>query len=69
MGLFAFRRLREQEASVSTGASLSIAEPTPKLETPEPLPAVVDDGNHNRRNSGGRKRKLLPDTGSSQHSH
>jgi hypothetical protein len=66
MGLFAFRRLREQEAASNEAAFLSIAEPTPKLETQEPLPAVTDDGNHNRRNSGRRKRQLLPDAGSSR---
>ena len=38
MAMFAFRRLREQEALVSTGASFSNAEPTPKLETEEPAP-------------------------------
>ncbi len=38
MAMFAFRRLREQEALVSTGASFSNAEPTPKLETEEPTP-------------------------------
>lgn len=65
MGMFAFRRLREQEAAFSEAASISIAEPTPKLETLEPLPAVTDDGNHNRRISGRRKRQLLPDAGSS----
>lgn len=63
MGLFAFRRLRELEAVSQEAASLSIAEPTPTLETLEPSPAVTDDGNLNRRNSGGRKRKLLPDAG------
>jgi hypothetical protein len=36
MGMLAFRRLREQEALASAGASFSDAEPTPKLEsTPE----------------------------------
>ena len=64
MGMFAFRRLRELEAASNKVASLSIAEPTPKLETLDPSPSVTDDGNHNRRNSGGRKRKLLPDPGS-----
>lgn len=62
MGMFAFRRLREQEALASAGASSSIAEPTPKLEVTDKAPA---DGHNNRRNSGGRKRKLLPDAGSS----
>jgi hypothetical protein len=69
MGLFAFRRLRELEAASQEVASLSIAEPTPKLKTLEPSPAVLDDGNLNRRNSGGRKRKLLPDAGSSGTDH
>ena len=62
MGLFAFRRLREQEALAAAGASLSIAEPTPTLEVTEDQP-LSPDGNNNRRNSGGRKRKLLPDAG------
>ena len=39
MGLFAFRRLREQEALATAGASLSIAEPATKLEVPEEQPA------------------------------
>ena len=64
MGLFAFRRLREQEALATAGASLSIAEPTSTLKTPEPLPVVTEDGNLNRRNSGRRKRQQLPDPGS-----
>ena len=68
MGLFAFRRLREQEALASAGASFPIAEPTPKLEVTE-TPALSTDGNNNRRNSGGRKRKLLPDAGSSGADH
>ena len=68
MGLFAFRRLREQEALASAGASFPIAEPTPKLEVTE-TPALSTDGNLNRRNSGGRKRKLLPDAGSSGTDH
>ena len=38
MGLFAFRRLREQEALATAGASFSTAEPTPKLDTEEPAP-------------------------------
>jgi hypothetical protein len=38
MAMFAFRRLREQEALASAGASFSNAEPTPKLETEEPAP-------------------------------
>ena len=62
MGMFAFRRLREAEALANAGASFSNAEPTPKLEVTETAPA---DGHSNRRNSGGRKRKLLPDAGSS----
>jgi len=57
MGLFAFRRQREREAAFTEVASLSIAEPTPTLEAQEP-PA---DGNNNRRNSGRRKRQLIPD--------
>jgi hypothetical protein len=40
MGMFAFRRLREQEVSASAGASFSNAEPTSKIEqtTEEPKP-------------------------------
>jgi|LauGreDrversion4_2_1035121.scaffolds.fasta_scaffold12372_6 hypothetical protein len=33
MGMFAFRRLRELEAASNEAASLSIAEPTPSLDT------------------------------------
>ena len=62
MGLFAFRRLQQQEALANAGASFPIAELTPKLELTEPSPA---DGNNNRRNSGRRKRQQLPDAGSS----
>ena len=61
MGLFAFRRLREQEALASARASFSNAEPAPKLEVTQTAPA---DGNNNRRNSGRRKRQQLPDVGS-----
>lgn len=61
MGLFAFRRLRELEAASNEAASLSIAEPTSTLETSDPLPAVTEDGNLNRRHSGRRKRQQLPD--------
>jgi hypothetical protein len=32
MGMFAFRRLRELEAASNEAASLSIAEPAPKLD-------------------------------------
>lgn len=64
MGLFAFRRLREQEALVSAGASFSTAEPTPKLELTEDQ-SLSTDGNNNRRNGGRRKRQQLPDTGGS----
>ena len=63
MGMFAFRRLREQEALATAGASFPIAEPTPKLEITEPSP---NDGNNNRRNSGRRKRQQLPNAGSSR---
>jgi hypothetical protein len=35
MGMFAFRRLREQEALASAGASFSNAEPTPTIEVVE----------------------------------
>jgi hypothetical protein len=68
MGMFAFRRLREQEALASAGASFPIAEPTPKLEVTEELP-LSTDGNNNRRNGGRRKRQLLPDAGSSGTDH
>ena len=68
MGMFAFRRLREQEALATAGASSSIAEPTPKLEVTEELP-LSTDGNNNRRNGGRRKRQLLPDAGSSGTDH
>ena len=61
MGLFAFRRLRELEAASNEAASFPIAEPAPKLEIPEPAPAVTEDGNFNRRNSGRRKRQQLSD--------
>jgi hypothetical protein len=64
MGLFAFRRLREQEALASAGASFSTAEPTPKLEVTEDQ-SLSTDGNNNRRNGGRRKRQQLPDAGSS----
>ena len=64
MGMFAFRRLREAEALATAGASLSIAEPTPKLEVTEDQP-LSTDGNNNRRNGGRRKRQQLPDSGSS----
>jgi hypothetical protein len=65
MGLFAFRRLRELEAASNEAASLSIAEPTPKLEMTEP----PNDGNSNQRNRRVGKRKLLPDAGSSAGDH
>ncbi len=68
MGLFAFRRLRGLEAASNEAASLSIAEPTPKLQVTEDQP-LSTDGNNNRRNSGGRKRKLLSDAGSSGTNH
>lgn len=63
MGMFAFRRLREQEAASSEAASLSIAEPTPTLVLTEDQP-LSTDGNNNRRNGGRRKRQQLSDTGS-----
>ena len=63
MGLFAFRRLREQEATSQEVASLSIAEPTPTLEVTEDQP-LSTDGNNNRRNGGRRKRQQLSDPGS-----
>ena len=67
MGLFAFRRLRDREALATAGASFLKAEPTPKLVVAEPVaaPADTDNGNHNRRNGGRRKRQQLPDAGSS----
>jgi hypothetical protein len=48
MGMFAFRRLRELEAASNEAASLSIAEPTPKLE-PQEAPA---DGSYDQRKRG-----------------
>ena len=67
MGMFAFRRLREQEALATAGASFPIAEPTPKivLADSEAAPTETDNGNHNRRNGGRRKRQQLPDIGGS----
>jgi hypothetical protein len=46
MGLFAFRRLREQEAASTEAASLSIAEPTLIQEEPT-------NGNHDRSDTIG----------------
>ena len=67
MGLFAFRRLRNAEALAKAGASFVNAELTPKLAIAEPVAASADtdNGNHNRRNGGRRKRQQLPDAGSS----
>lgn len=39
MGLFAFRRLREQEALATAGVSFPVAEPTTTLETVDEQPA------------------------------
>jgi hypothetical protein len=55
MGMFAFRRLREQEAASTEVASLSIAEPT-LIPDGAGLMAVSDRGDTKRR-----QRKLLPD--------
>jgi hypothetical protein len=54
MGMFAFRRLREQEAASTEVASLSIAEPTL-------IPTEPDNGSSNRGDTKRRQRKLLPD--------
>ena len=54
MGLFAFRRLREQEAASTEVASLSIAEPTL-------IPEEPTNGNHDRGDTKRRKLKLVPD--------
>ena len=54
MGLFAFRRLREQEAASTEVASLSIAEPT--LIPEDPI-----NGNHNSGDTKRRQRKLVLD--------
>ena len=56
MGLFAFRRLREQEAASTEAAFLSIAEPTL-------IPTEPDNGSSDRGHTRGRKRKLVPDAG------
>jgi hypothetical protein len=54
MGLFAFRRARELEAAATAAVSAP-----PELVTDKP--SETPDGNLNRRNSRGRKRKQLPD--------
>jgi hypothetical protein len=54
MGMFAFRRLREQEAASTEAASLSIAEPTL-------IPTEPDNGSSDRGDTKRRQRKLLPD--------
>jgi hypothetical protein len=54
MGMFAFRRLREQEAASKEVASLSIAEPTL-------IPEDTTDGNRNSGDTKRRQRKLVPD--------
>jgi hypothetical protein len=54
MGMFAFRRLREQEAASTEVASLSIAEPTL-------IPEEPTNGNHDRGDTKRRQRKLVPD--------
>jgi hypothetical protein len=53
MGMFAFRRLREQEAASTEVASLSIAEPTL-------IPEEPTNGNYDRGDTKRRQRKLLP---------
>jgi hypothetical protein len=58
MGLFAFRRMRELEAASNEAASFSIAEPKLTVED-------TTNASSNRRNSGGRKRQLVSDAGSS----
>ena len=58
MGLFAFRRLREQEAASSEAAFLSMAEPMPTLDVTEPA-----DGDHDHRNTKRGRRKLVSDAG------
>lgn len=52
MGLFAFRRMKEREATAQAAASASI-KPTKKTSTVKP------DGSINQRNSGRRKRQQL----------
>jgi hypothetical protein len=54
MGMFAFRRLREQEAASTEVASLSIAEPTL-------IPTEPNNGSSDRGDTKRRQRKLLPD--------
>ena len=55
MGMFAFRRAKEREAAKKV-ASIPIEKPTIK----------PSDGNNNRRNSRGSKRKQLSNTGRSK---
>jgi hypothetical protein len=53
MGMFAFRRLREQEAASKEVASLSIAEPTL-------IPTEPDNGSSNRGDTKRRQRHTAP---------
>jgi hypothetical protein len=62
MGMFAFRRLREQEAASTEAAFLSIAEPTL-------IPEDLTNGNQNSGDTGRRRRKLVPDIRSSASDH
>jgi len=55
MGLFAFKRMRDNEAAAKAVAS------TPKRKTSN----VTPDGSNNRRNSGRGKRQQLHDPSSS----
>jgi len=62
MGLFAFRRLREREAASNEAASFPVEKPATVEVAPEEITESVN-GNQPRRNSGRRKRQLLPDAG------
>ena len=58
MGLFAFRRLREREATSTEVAFFSTPEPAKIDLTPE-----SDNGDRPSRNSRRKLNKLLPDAG------
>ena len=62
MGLFAFRRLREQEAASNEVASFPVEEPATVEVAPEEITEPVN-GNRPRRNNRRQHIEHLPDAG------
>ena len=62
MGLFAFRRLREQEAASNEVASFPVEEPATVEVAPEEITEPVN-GNRPRRNNRRKLSEHLPDAG------